>query len=612
MSNIRIGTLLAGLLTGIIGGIGGTHYFNSRAAHTEAVSKRPADIHYQQLAVANKTKSPFSVSQKTASDDPSVKPGVNQLNAEVILAETALIDSSSLSLINITHYHDAIAALQAIDTADSDQLLEFSQQISKSRFEDSFAQAMHTAIYQRWAEVDIDTAIDHALAAMEYSSRKFNNTHWASEGLAVISAEQPAYLQSKVEQLTANDPHSEISRAIYRGIATNDPEQFARYALSMESENQSARFGGTSMLSTAIFEWGSIDPQAAFAWLKQEASDEQWATHQGPLLYRWFEQDPDAAFIEVEALINDGSAANFHNTTMLSELYTRHLATSDPSAAMQWVMSQENIHDKENILMGMMYTLGETNPDAAQNLFSQFNFDEYPQLMPMAVQAVANSMGMHDPQSAMAWADQLPDNQAIEARISIVSHWSYTDPAAALEWLTQLPDTQENIQIFSMAAHSLMNSGDPETLKQLYPQLPPQTQTELAEMVTLNLARRSEQDTREWLNTQANSEVRQIGNIVLDSMGSETDTFTVLENIAGLQSDSKQSLLFNTLGQRMLTDKAGVEQWLSGTTLLTGEEHDMINQVLQGSSGHYNMPYIPGGYYSREGHTTPNGSQILP
>ncbi len=576
-----IALLIVGVITGVAAGVFSTSRINQPKNLPEPVA--PATTVQQSKDIA----SPFSPINDAA---PKTTIVAEQIPNHQQSAPTTVTTQPDKTLSESKHYREVISYLQYIDTANSDELLALLPEVKKSNGNSPFARTINTAIYQRFSEVDIEAALDHAISEIENTRNQYS--HWAHEGLSVLASLEPDFVRDRIESIDSDAPYSSLKTAMYAGIASNDPEQFARQIVEDREGDEPLR---DEALSMAISEWAIQDPQAAWDFLQTEADEQTRSMQADQILYMWFERDPDAALVEIEALLNNGSS-NPEQQYMLTDLYVSHLSRTDPDAAYQWALSQDDPMLKENALMTVLHNWDVNDTAGLESFINQMDPTMAERYMPMAISALANNMAETDPDRAMKWAEQLPEAQGFEAKMNIVSQWAHTNPDAAAEWLFNLPDTPGNDLLIQSSAGSFLY-GNPETAKQVFSRMPPNIQSGLTQQMMMTL---EPQAAREWLNEQTNPEVQQIGSIILTATDPNTDTNTVLDQIAGLQqSNHRQGMLFNAIGERMRTDRPAVQQWISNTNLLSADERDMLQQMTP-EFNRFGLPFRDPGLYSIE------------
>ncbi len=564
---------IALLTIGVIAGIAIGIFATSRSNQTPIAPEPLATAASQ----AKKATSPFALTKDTSDQSVLIEPSPNRPFEKTVETKKPPIAVSGLK-----HYREVIQYLLFIDTANSDELLTMLADLKRSHGNSRFAAIMNIAIYQRFSEVDIETAVEHAISGVVDPTNQYS--HWAHDGLSVLASANPDYVRDRVENIKSTSSHPGLKSAMYAGIASNNPEQFVRQLVAGTDSNDRHK---DEALSMAISEWANEDPQAAWDFLNLDVDEDTRLRYADQILYTWFERDPAAAFAEIEAVLND---SNIHpeQQMMLTDLYVSHLSKTDPQAAYDWTLSQSNPMVKESALMNMIYSWNPSDPTGLESFINQLNPEDRERLMPVAVTSIASKMAQSDPAGAISWTEQLPEQQRIEAQMSIVNEWAYTDPDAAADWLFSLPDSASNEPLFYATAGAFMN-GDPETSKRIFSRMPAEVQTGLAEQMVYILSQQSPDAARQWLNRQ-NNNVQQIGSIALDSMDPNIDTNTILTQIANLQGDSRENLLFSTISQRMTSHRNEVEQWMASTTLLTSQEREMLEQMTSNFS-RFGMPY---------------------
>lgn len=281
-------------------------------------------------------------------------------------------DESSMNtpivLTDITHYQDVITALQSIERASSNELAKLLTQMTADSYKNPYSKAFNTAIFQRWAEVDIDDAIERTILSID---DKFNHTGWRYDGLRILASIQPDLLLSKAENVIDRN----IKHPIYQGISANNPEKFARYALSL-AQREGEYSGDDWWLPMAVFEWADSDPTAAYEWVQAEATDELQSTDLSPLMWKWFEKDPDNAIVEIERLLNSSETTDPADLYRYSEMYSNHIAQSDPAAAYRWVRKQDDPEIRDNMMTMVLHMWSESDPDALRDFISKLNQKE--------------------------------------------------------------------------------------------------------------------------------------------------------------------------------------------------------------------------------------------
>ena len=348
------------------------------------------------------------------------------------------------------------------------------------------------------------------------------------------------------------------------------------------------------MRMMALMSWAEKDAGAAWDFINTEYPGRLEFYDRQSVLSNWFDQDPDAALPEIEVALSTVTSPEEH--AMLADLYTRHLTRQNPEAALQWALSLDDFMVREQTLMNLFFNQSNLSPETMISFIDQLSAEDQQKIMPMVSQAIVSNMARTDPLGAMAWAEQLPSSQRLNAQQTTISDWVNYDPDAALGWLLAQPETSETYELIRSVAYPVVYSN-PEAGMVLFQTLPAQMQTEMVEPIISALSQQGQGVAQQWLSEQSNPEVVQRGSLMIDLMDPDADTYSTLENIAALESN-KEEFMFRFLSERAYTDQDTVTSWISETGLLTDQEREMFQQLIVEVSGSgFGVPY--GGAYGR-------------
>jgi len=520
-----------------------------------------------------------------------------------VLSVTTTIQPST-AVADIQHYRELLATVRYISNADSTDLIFLLGELPTPNYNQPYSFALNTAIYQRWAEIDIDEALSYA--SDQFNNRNGRYNHDPQQAISILAALKPEYVQEWINNNASKN--SSLLHAAYSGIASSDPESFLRNLLATSDLNNSLHNADhgelTGAIHTAIMKWADKDPQAAMAFLETEGEqlDSSGRLHlaegmKQSLLYTWFDKDPDAAIVEIEALMNDPTAS-VESQMMFTDLYSRHLATDDPDTALQWALAQESPMLRDNALMNIIHSWDSYDSTGLVSFIDQLPGDQKNSILPMAGPQIAMNMARNDPASAIAWAEQLPAGSREQALSGAVHQWIESDPTSAMSWIQNLPDTPEN-QLLLMEAASSLVYRNPDLSTEVFSRLPETMQASLVNQMVYMQAERSPESAREWISQQNNPTVRELGFITLDSMDPNVDAVTLLDRVASLQTVDRENLLMNVISTRAGTDIEFIKQWVTTSPLLTESERTELTDVTKMFSSGYSGSGYSGGYYRR-------------
>jgi hypothetical protein len=233
------------------------------------------------------------------------------------------------------------------------------------------------------------------------------------------------------------------------GIETNDLYQHA-FATWAQDPKLAANAAGaayllpsgperTAALAGVIHQWGSTNPQDLLDWASSIA-----ATDSEPLKNalldvseKQAEDQPDLAAQYLDKL-TDASARNQVIGAIASTV-----SENNPAAALNWLDQTATGVAYDINVKKVFSNVGSYNPVQAAALLDQVT---EPDVRATVMANLASTWGGSDPQSALAWANSLPDSEAgtrNSVLSSIVATWSKNDPSAATAWVEALPDAEQ-------------------------------------------------------------------------------------------------------------------------------------------------------------------------
>ena len=462
------------------------------------------------------------------------------------------------------------------------------------RFHNSlFATTLQAAIYQRWAELDIDTALTHI--ANSADSRDGSYIPQAMQAISLLAALEPDYVKQWLTDYAPNT--SVLLEAAWSGIASNDPETFVREYLT-SANNNADHHEHYGALHSAVIQWAEKDPRAALSFIHTEANESIFDSLEEPIIYTWMQQDPAAALSEIETLLNDPNT-NEVNRRILTDLYIQETAKADPNSALQWALAQSDPANQDDAVMNILYNWDNNDPAELQGFIDQLPTEQRDRLLPMAAPMITSNMARTDPTAAVEWAEQLPEVHKNNAIAGIIDRWADTDPGSAINWLGNLPDTPDNQMLMYSAASSVIHR-DPSLATDIFIKLPQNMQAELVEQVVVSFADHQGQDTaRDWLSQRSDPTVQQIGAIALDSLDPDIDAISLLDRIGSLQTNHRVNLLYRTISQRAYTDNEAVTQWVINTPLLSEDERREMQYMTQSINSYPTGAGSADFYYNR-------------
>lgn len=550
-------------------------------------STQPTDTHQQS------SDSPFSTVESTSVE--SIV-GVSDTAANNATTPDDVLEISQISLAEINHYNDLVLVLQHIDKADSEQLAELAQQLVRNQISqiDSFHPAINTAIFQRWAAVDIDAALEQIERSIHSEDPR---DYLSMSNISTLASLQPDSVKSWLNGLE-HSQRSMFEQPVYAGITSSDPEAFAREALASGDPD--------GMLYNAIMQWAEIDPAAAWSFLQTEINPDDIASRYSPLLYIWTERAPHEATAALSTLLENTDAAD-PQRPMLQGLFGNALAQSDPEAALQWIseIMTNTLQNTESqayadelrygLLPGIIHNVAQHNPLLVEQWIDQLSEQQQAIILPEAIPALLESLVYKDPQKALALAEQLPEQHGYDNRDMIVQQWIYEDRETAVNWLISLPNSVENEKLQIFSALSLIHEDIDAAMTVLN-----QVQGSLTPDVVLTaivpLAMTKPESARQWLNQQSDPALIEAGTLLIEISRKTTPTTELLSRIENASlSGNRLSLVVEMLNQSSPQDIEIITHWVSSSTALNDQERTHLLSMLQPSIQYPDY----GGFYTR-------------
>jgi len=279
----------------------------------------------------------------------------------------------------------------------------------------------------------------------------------------------------------------------------------------------------------------------------------------------WAELEPEAAAAWVKQLPDAG----FRNTAITATCI--EIALRNPALAFDLVQNYYSGPRADRGLPNLIFTAwAETDPTTAIAKASELS---QPLERQNALYSIAATWASKDPQSALAWAESLPNEERNVAIGNVIFKWTENDPHAVRAWFQQLPDGL----IKQMAADNLPRSlatADPLAAAQFVAELPPgSAQTRAAEEVARAWANSDPGSAAEWAKAFPNGEPRDVVLRDIVFRWSKSDPRAASQWLQNLSADSfsNENILNASIqsvarGLLELDRKAG-EDWLEKTSL---------------------------------------------
>ena len=260
---------------------------------------------------------------------------------------------------------------------------------------------------------------------------------------------------------------------VFDNWAETDPEAAARSALTVQSAAERR-----AALKIVGQEWAEHDPGAVLDWIKSaQLSSYERENIRGSAIKSFAKRDPVAA-LELLSSLDAGTRARMLPDTI------EQLARKNPKAAIQWIRDEPSGYAKSRAVEESIRSLADKAPEETIQLardFPEFKDKalgsafgrmarndlsgalealkewEGDAQYSNALQNVAWAYQRDDPDGALAWAMELPEQHKPNVLSSIISNMANDNPHLAIKHLEQLA-TAENQPYHNNAVQNIAST----------------------------------------------------------------------------------------------------------------------------------------------------------
>jgi hypothetical protein len=302
-------------------------------------------------------------------------------------------------------------------------------------------------------------------------------------------------LQAVIENMMAQDPQAALSALgsqhfgaysvgtisyLYGEVASVNPSAAAAAALNLPLSS----VRNAVMASVAGY-WAAQDPAGALAWANGLPAGQAKNDAVQSVIETMDEQDPSAAATYLLQLPSSSS-----REAMLNDV-TYNWANADPAGMLTWASQNLTGSDYNTAIGNALNCMGQTDPAAEVAALAQISD---PQVVNAAIPRLAWNWAEVDVQSALAWAQALPaDNAQVRnaALSDVFNVWTVNDPVSAAAYVQTLTTDAS----FGNLANQVLNSwgrSDPQAALAWVESLPPgpaqnqAMETALAQLANVN------------------------------------------------------------------------------------------------------------------------------
>ena len=352
--------------------------------------------------------------------------------------------------------------------------------------------AATSILYERYAELDPPSAVDHILSRGGFFNNAWLNVifhAWSRRDLpaaiariaeldpALRSVAGAALLNARddlptserreiAQQLGIEAAMQELESRRQAALTDSDPQDAWRNALAME--NRQFRM---QRLYAVVTAWAKSDPIAALNAVRSMTEPSMRNSLQQRILQQWGRANPRdavdwafarapsnnranllAAALRALALAEPRDAINLAESLSGTERrealgsVLQGWASTDPRAAAQW-FDDADVGLKPGGVYGVAMAYAQQYPDEAFDWAISLRSGQSTMVATMAVLGV---IGQSDPVYAGRLAKSIPDDNArANATQTVARTWAQSDPRAAARWISGFDDTKERTQLYT-------------------------------------------------------------------------------------------------------------------------------------------------------------------
>ena len=403
----------------LVGAISG--YLLAGLVPMSAPENRVIDAVSQQKPEEKQPVSPFapvqddealSVSARSVQEASDVSGPTASVSTEDVAVPAQPIELTNLG--SIRHYSNLSEFFEKLGSADTDQLSQLAAQLRTGfqyNYSNQYYNTLGSAVYQRWADVDFDAALD---SVADITSAQYGpDMGFYMNTLQVLANARPGLMQEWMEQ-QSRQVREMVQHTVYAGMAEDDPELLASQALQLSGRD------GEEMLHMAMSEWARKDPAAAWQFIQVNEDSEAFPNAFHTIFRTWIDTDATAALATLEGLTAD-SGNEVAMVEGYAELYVSALARTDPQAALDYISMQAT---PEQLYVGQsaLYEIARSQPEILMSWLEQPPAEQE-DLRSMAYMPLLEAQSMNDPQAAMAMLQNLPQLRDSGMKFMIVDQW---------------------------------------------------------------------------------------------------------------------------------------------------------------------------------------------
>lgn len=507
-------------------------------------------------------------------DSPFGTPNTN--TTKLVISGTGLTwNQLSADTHLLSDYQHLLRALQFIDNADAATLADWVDQ-RKTLLDHQPASVVFTqAVFQRWAQIDVESMIEWMNAQVHLESTRSNQYHaidnsFLMEAISGFVQSSPDLANEWIDSIVDEQLSQMLRYRVMNEMGRRDPES----ALAMSGRDEH----GMDNRYSIINDWAYRDPQAALAWIQANSRAEELAQLESIVYGAWLAIDPDAAMTEIERLPNNSEKE------FLRAQYAGMLAGKDPAMAFQMAVDaaqgdlqslQVSLNDvvwqwAESDLAGLQHRIeGEPDP----TLHALF--------LDIAGSTIASSIAYKDPLAAMSWIETLPVNQQSYIKPQVFQEWVSMDTEAAIGWLQQQPmpaDTQ-----LAAAAIWQLPETHLDLALSLFLSLESTAQSGVVDHLVYQLHSQQPHMLDSWIAGIPDPQVKQIALRANDGLSVLDNAEERIAELQYLEGEEKIDQMYELFQALSVAAPERIDQWMQDNPLTLTEQRLLEQRAMEQS-----------------------------
>jgi hypothetical protein len=232
----------------------------------------------------------------------------------------------------------------------------------------------------------------------------------------------------------ADRQDSSLSRTLANSIlntwAENDLSAAAQW-LAKADQTKRSRFS-----APVVEQWAKIDPAAALLWCEENLTGSSLTKAAAGVLRGAAERDPQGAARLVSAM-EPSAARSAAAIEVAAKILPDPRGTAGPPAdeTIAWLNNLDSDATRRVLEQAVRYW-----PDADADSMASFLLNTQVKEIPSSVYLlVGRNLGRTDPEGALEWANQLPEEARLAGGSDAFARWCQSQPQNAMQWLSTIP-----------------------------------------------------------------------------------------------------------------------------------------------------------------------------